>query len=60
MINLKEPILQFQGNSISRIHKEPETFLKLEDRIYYFYTEKKNYLNYNMFTNYLVVTKKGY
>ena len=48
MINLREPILQFHGNSISRIHKEPETFLKLEDRIYYFYTEKKNYLNYNM------------
>lgn len=60
MINLREPILQFHGNSISRIHKEPETFLKLEDRIYYFYTEKKNYLNYNTFTNYLVVTKKGY
>lgn len=60
MINLRKPIVRFEKDSLYRITKEPDTYLKIENRVYYFYTRLNNYLNYNMHMRYLIVTKQGY
>lgn len=60
MINLRKPIVRFEKDSLYRVTKEPDTYLKIENRVYYFYTRLNNYLNYNMHMRYLIVTKQGW
>lgn len=60
MINLNKPIIRFSGAEVFRVAQNPETYLKIEDRVYYFYTKENNYLNYDRDVNYLIVTKHGY
>ena len=59
MINLHKPIIRFEKDTIYKVIKEPDTYLKIENRIYYFYTRQNNYLNYDFDMNYLIVTKQG-
>lgn len=59
MINLHKPIIRFEKDTIYKVTKEPDTYLKIENRIYYFYTRQNNYLNYDFDMNYLIVTKQG-